>query len=128
MLELGSLFGKKGLIASGLFKDGQLLQTMNVENQASDFMALSGKYTTDYRMNGNIGEHNSNKKLHGKGLRIFPNGTVWIQSWSDGERVAGSYLNIRNDGAFTVGECYVASLNGRLAVKYNHYSNDELFF
>jgi hypothetical protein len=41
-------------------------------------MGVSGKYTLDYRSNNNIGEHNDNNKLHGRGLRIFPNGTVWI--------------------------------------------------
>ena len=78
LLELGSIFGRKGLIASGLFNDGKLLHAFLVENEARDFMALSGKYKIDYRCNINIGEHNNNKKLDGVGLRIFPNGTVWI--------------------------------------------------
>ena len=79
----GNLFNKHGLAQSGLFSGRELLLAFDVPNQETGFMGISGKYTENYRCQ-NFGEHNENDKLHGKGIRIFPDGYIYIGYYNDG--------------------------------------------
>ena len=43
--EYGFLYGQEGLVASGYFSDGILVHSQPIENQASGFMGIRGKYS-----------------------------------------------------------------------------------
>jgi len=74
------VFGKDGLVQSGLFSDRKLVSAFDVTNQASGFLSISGNYTKDNKIvykkykhvyDSTFGEHNQANKLHGRGIYIF---------------------------------------------------------
>ncbi len=55
----------------------------------------------------NYGEHNSSGNLHGKGIHITHQGTIYIQNWKYDEDAAGNEMTIWFDGHVSVGEYFV---------------------
>ena len=69
-----------------------------------------------------IGELNSNNNLHGKGICINSNGTIWIQYWNNGRVAPGNYIYIFSDGRFDVGEFYLK--DGKRRLRCTQYFTD----
>ncbi len=44
---------------------------------------------------------------HGKGIKIFKDGHIYIQYWNNEEPAPGNYIRIFSDGEFKVGEFYL---------------------
>ena len=81
--EYGFLYGQEGLAASGYFRDGILVHSQPVENQASGFMGMSGKYSVlreqgFKQMNKYFGEHDHRNEPRGKGISVHSNGQIVI--------------------------------------------------
>ncbi len=54
-----------------------------------------------------VGELNVNNQLHGRGIYINYTGSFWIGFFENGKLRTGKYIDIRSDGDFSVGECYM---------------------
>ena len=65
------------------------------------------KYFKHWYGDHNIGEMNSENKLRGRGVRIYPGGDISIQYWNNGDDAPGNYIYICSDGSFEVGERYM---------------------
>ena len=62
-------------------------------------MGITGKYTIDNELLQYFGEHNTENKLHGRGILIKKDGQIRIQSWHNGD-----YIIIARGGFFVVAE------------------------
>lgn len=51
-----------------------------------------------------FGECNENNRLQGKGIQIYPLGTIVIGNFADGINTAGHYIVIKIGDEFSVGE------------------------
>jgi hypothetical protein len=49
-------------------------------------------------------EHNSNDKLHGKGVYIQKNGHIRIGHFTNGRQTLGRFIRIQSDGVLDIGE------------------------
>ena len=80
------------------------------------------KFFTDPDDRKRIGEHNSDNRLHGRGIKIFPDGGISIGYRNDGWEVPGNFINILKDGEIRVGECYFK--DGERWARFTKYSTN----
>jgi len=69
-----------------------------------------------------IGEHNSNNKLHGRGINIWHGVTIFIQYWDNGAVAPGNYLYIQSNGDVNVGKVYLKK--GERWIKGTRYNTN----
>ena len=86
------MFEEEGLVASGYFEGDKLARHRQLENSATNFMALRGKYTVSSKGVRYIGEHNRAGSLQGQGIRIDKNGTYHIGYFDQGEFAPGKFI------------------------------------
>jgi hypothetical protein len=61
---------------------------------------------SDYLDDG-FGELKEKNRLHGRGIKIWNDGPIYIGYFEDGYLSTGNFINIYSDGRFEVGEkCY----------------------
>ncbi len=108
---IGNLFNEVGLAQSGLFCGRELLLALDVENQESGFMGISGKYTKTGGGSYYVGEHNVNNKLYnglqGRGIKFYSDGDINIGYYNNGYGAPGNFITIYKNGEFHVGEYYL---------------------
>ncbi len=86
-------------------------------------MSISGKYTIRPNVLS-FGEHNEANKVHGRGIRIFSDGTIRIGYYNNGERAPGTnYISIWGSGRLEVGECYLDE-DGERCYRGTRYKTD----
>ena len=80
-------------------------------------------YSVDADGAKSIGEHNSRGILHGRGIKIYSDGSIDIRYWYDGNPVLGSFISIYSWGKCKVGEEYLDSA-GRWRLKFYQFGID----
>ncbi len=53
------------------------------------------------------GEVNESGEEHGRGIKIWNDGDIWIGYFDNGWYYTGNYIDIRSNGTFYVGEMYL---------------------
>ncbi len=69
-----------------------------------------------------FGEVNENNILHGRGIRIWNDGTIFIGYGEDGRLCTGNEITIYPDGWFDVGETYIK--DGKKWKRFTRYMTD----
>ena len=91
---VGKTFGEDGLIATGLFVGTSLKLAFEVENHASGFMGIQGKWNWY-----GFGETNEQRNLQGLGVNADSNSrTIRIGHWENGYHALGRYIEISYGG------------------------------
>lgn len=95
---------------------------------ASDFLAFGYKedhtiieFEPDF---GTFGEHNSSKKLNGRGIGLVRGNVIFIQNWEDGRSAPGKCILISRDGgSFSLLRNYLDA-NGKFKTESKSYLPD----
>jgi hypothetical protein len=77
-----------------------LVSPYQVQNDSSDFLNLSGRYTTDEDGWMCIGRHNTQNKLHGEAIHITASGNIYLQTFNQGLDAPGNFIYIETGGMF----------------------------
>ena len=114
------MFGKNGLVQSGIFSKGKIAPAFDFTNHASSFLSISGKYTKLHDCI-QFGDRNKADRLHGKGIVIRMNilDSIRIGYYNDGLSAPGNYLYIFSNGNLQVGEQYLK--DGKLCDRGTRY-------
>ena len=88
-------------------KVGGIIPRLNFQGSNENWLSLKPLSASNYTDSIHFGELNSRFNLHGRGLKIFTYGNIWIGYFDDGVLAPGNYLYIFGDGNVKVGQVYL---------------------
>jgi hypothetical protein len=69
-----------------------------------------------------FGELDEDNRLHGRGIKLWNDGAIFIGYYQNGEWSTGNFIYIHDDGVFEVGEYY--RKDGEVRERYTRYMTD----
>ncbi len=91
------------------FKIADVIRRINFFQDDRNWLSLN---QSSVKVRGNFGnfhfgETNKDNKLHGRGIRIWYEGNIYIGYFNNGYYAPGKFINIYMSGEFEVGEIYL---------------------
>ena len=87
---------------------------LNLDDADSSWLNMKVKTETFYSVNefGSecFGEHNQDRKLSGRGVRIDKFGVIFAGYYDNGNDAPGRFIEVRDDGSLFLGEWYYNEL------------------